>query len=62
MIIDKEKIKVILLLAIIIIGFLTYIACMVYAFLTNNTGLIAVGLFIAVTAVSISTASIMDRR
>ena len=61
-IIDNEKIKVILLLVIIIIGFITYIACMIYAFLINNTDLIVVGLFIAVIAIAASTASIMDRR
>lgn len=61
-IIDNEKIKVILLLVIIIIGFITYIACMIYAFLINNIDLIVVGLFIAVIAIAASTASIMDRR
>ena len=61
-IIDNEKIKVILLLVIIIIGFITYIACMIYAFLINNIDLIVVGLFIAVIVIAASTASIMDRR
>lgn len=60
-IIDKEKIKIILLLGIIIVGFISYTACMTYAFLTNDRDLIAIGLFIAVVAVAASTASIMDR-
>lgn len=60
-IIDKDKLKVIILLITIILGFLSYSICMGYAIITNDRDLIALCLFIAVFGIAISTISIIDK-
>lgn len=60
-IIDKDKLKVIILLISIILGFLSYFICMIYAIITNDRDLIAFCLFIAMLNIAISTISIVDK-
>ena len=60
-IIDKDKLKLIMLLITIILGFLSYFICMGYAIITNDRDLIALCLIIAIPAVAISIISITDK-
>ena len=60
-IIDKDKLKVIILLITIILGFLSYFICMGYAIITNDRDLIAFCLLITIPAVAISIISITDK-
>ena len=60
-IIDKDKLKVIILLITIILGFLSYFICMGYAIITNDRDLIAFCLFVAMLNIAISTISITDK-
>ena len=59
-IIDKDKLKVIILLITIILGFLSYFICMAYAIITNDKDLIALCLLIALLRIAISTITIID--
>lgn len=59
---NKEKIIIILLIMIIILGFISYITAMIFAIVTRDRDLIAIGLFMGIVGVAISIASIIDRR
>lgn len=58
---NKEKITIILLIMIIIVGVIGYIAAMTFAIVTRDRDLIAIGLFMGIVGVAISIASIIDR-